>query len=68
MSQSKIGSFIESLTNTLSGTGIAFLASLYIFPAYGFNPSVGDNIEIVCFFTIVGVARNYILRRFFNKI
>lgn len=68
MSQTKRGSFIEAVVNVLVGFGINFFCNLWILPMFGFNitPSVAFNIGLI--FTVVSIARSYVLRRVFNKV
>jgi len=68
MSQTKRHSFIESLTNVAIGYGVALLSQLLIFPLYGIHISLGDNIAIGAWFTVISIARSYVLRRWFNRI
>ena len=64
MSQTKIGSFIESLVSI----GIGFLISLCVWlviikPLYGIEVSILSNLEITGIFTIFSVMRSYLVRR-----
>lgn len=68
MSQSKVGSFIESWTNVFIGFGINFFANLLILPAFGLPLSAGTAFQIGLVFTAISVLRSYVLRRVFNKI
>lgn len=66
--QSKIGSLVESLINILIGFGIALGSQILIFPMYGVNISFHDNVIITLWFTLISIARSYMLRRLFNRI
>jgi len=66
MSQSRLGSLIESLTNVLIGYGVALAGQLVIFPLYGMEVSISQNIQIGLWFTAISIARSYIVRRWFN--
>jgi hypothetical protein len=66
--QKKSHSLIESLVNVLIGYIIALLAQLSIFPLFGINISMSDNLMIGALFTIVSIVRSYALRRLFNYI
>lgn len=66
--QSKIGSLVESLINILIGFGIALGSQLLIFPMYGVNIPLHDNVMITLWFTLISIARSYTLRRLFNRI
>jgi hypothetical protein len=66
--QKKSHSLIESLVNVLIGYIIALLAQLSIFPLFGINISMSDNLMIGALFTVVSIVRSYALRRLFNYI
>lgn len=64
--QRKIYSFLESLANVLIGSGVALCSQLLIFPWFGIHLSIWANLEITAYFTIISVARSYLVRRLFN--
>lgn len=66
MSQTRLASLVESLTNVAIGYGVALLSQLAIFPRYGVHLTLADNVEIGLWFTAVSIARSYVLRRWFN--
>lgn len=66
--QSRLGSFLESLANVAIGYGIAVGAQLLVFPWFGIRVSVQDNLAIGLLFTVVSLARSYLLRRLFNSL
>lgn len=66
--QSKIGSLVESLINILIGFGIALGSQILIFPMYGVNIPLHDNVMITLWFTLISIARSYSLRRLFNSV
>jgi hypothetical protein len=68
MSQTKTHSLIESATNILIGYTVALVSQLVIFPMYGINIPLSDNIAIGAWFTVVSLVRSYVIRRWFNKI
>lgn len=65
--QSKKNSFIESLTNTAVG----FLTTMAFSPLFYWMCDVkvhyGQMTALTFLFTILSIARGYIVRRFFNK-
>jgi hypothetical protein len=65
--QSRAASMVEALTNVAIGYGVAVVAQLVILPAYGAVLSLQQNIEIGLWFTVVSVARSYVLRRLFDR-
>lgn len=64
--QTRIGSFVEASANILVGFGVNFGANLLILPLFGFHVTGGIAFEIGLWFTAVSLARQYILRRYFN--
>ena len=65
--QSKKHSLLESFVNILIGYTIAILAQFLIFPLFGINPPLVDNLLIGACFTVVSLVRSYVIRRVFNK-
>lgn len=65
--QTKLGSLKESLTNIAIGFCVALAAQLIIFPLFGFDPPLIDNLAISALFTAVSLARSYVIRRWFNR-
>jgi hypothetical protein len=67
MGQSKLHSFIESLTNLIIGNILAIIIQLIIFPMYGIPVTFFQVFQISIIFTFAGLVRSYILRRIFNN-
>ncbi len=67
MTQTRTGSFVESMANIAVGFTINFLANLVILPAFGFTSlTAGKNFAIGIAYTGISLARSFILRRYFN--
>lgn len=66
MGQSKAYSWFETAVNISVGFCVALIAQNIVFPLMGWTVSFGENLVVASFFTIVGVIRMYLLRRFFN--
>lgn len=67
MTQTRIGSLIEVVFNTLIGLFVAFASQLIVFPLVGLHGiPLSTNFEISAYFTVISVARSYIVRRWFN--
>jgi len=64
--QSKWDSFKESFTNILTGYIIALLTQIVVFPWFGIESSLGENMLICLIFTGVSLVRLYIVRRYYN--
>lgn len=67
MAQSKLRSWQEALINIFIGYGVNFVANLVVFPYFGYNISIHDNIMIGVIFTFISLARSYAIRRWMNK-
>ena len=65
--QSRLGSLVESLTNVAVGLVISLLSQIVIFGAYGIHLTLGDNVMITVWFTVVSVLRSFAIRRYFNR-
>lgn len=67
MDQTRLGSFYEALINTAIGFWINFTANLVILPMFGFSTlTVATNFAIGLIYTVISVARGYVIRRWFN--
>lgn len=67
MKQSRLGSFIEACANVAIGFGINLMANLTVLPALGYNVTVTAAFQIGLIFTLISVARGYVVRRWFNN-
>ena len=68
MSQTKLQSAVETSVSTAVGFGISWLATLIVLPWFGHQPSVADGFGITVAFTVLSLARGYVLRRVFNHL
>jgi membrane protein implicated in regulation of membrane protease activity len=68
MSQSRLMSFVEAITNVLVGYLVALATQLLVFPLFGVRLSLSENLLIGLVFTVVSIIRSYALRRVFNEI
>lgn len=66
MSQSKSASLVEALSSTAIGFALSYIAGLFIFPLFGLSVSAAQNFWITVAFTVISIARGYVLRRLFN--
>lgn len=66
MTQSKLGSFIEAVMNTLIGYFIGLATQLIVFTVYGATFTFSQNIQIGLIFMVVGIVRSFVIRRWFN--
>ena len=68
MTQSRLGSAVEAGANVAIGYGINVAANLLILPLLGFAVSLADGMAIGVAFTLISLARSYVLRRLFNRL
>ena len=66
MTQSRWMSLVEALTNIITGYCLAVLTQIVVFPVFGLRASLGDNLLIGAIFTVISLARSFVLRRLFN--
>lgn len=64
--QSRIDSFMESITNTAIGFGVSLVTWIFVAKAYGIPMTWTTNLSITGIFTVVSIIRQYVLRRLFN--
>ena len=64
--QRKAHSALEAVVNVVVGYGIAVAAQIMVFPWFGLHASLQDNLVIGALFTVISLARSYLLRRLFN--
>ena len=65
--QSRRMSLVESIANVVVGFGIAVLTQIAVFPIFGLQVSLADNLVIGLVFTAVSIARSFALRRVFEE-
>ena len=66
--QSKRNSAFEAATNVAIGYLVSVMANVLILPLFGYNVTIGDSFAIGLAFTVVSLARSYVLRRLFNRL
>lgn len=66
--QTRLQSLIEAWVNVIIGYFVALIAQLIVFPLYDLEVSFSQNLQIGLIFTVVSIARSYLLRRLFNRL
>lgn len=66
MNQTRLGSLIEVGLNIGIGYFVALASQLLIFPWFGIHITLGENLAIGAWFTLIAIVRGYIIRRWFN--
>jgi hypothetical protein len=59
-------SAVESVANVAIGYGVAVTSQIAIFPLFGVHLPLSDNLLIGAWFTVISLARSYVVRRVFN--
>lgn len=67
MEQTKLVSFIEVCLNTALGFLVSFSAWPLVAHLFGIPYSVHQNLGITGIFTVLSIARSYVVRRFFAR-
>lgn len=66
MTQTRKQSAIEAAMNIFIGYTINFIANFTLFPLFGWEISIQQNLVIGVIYTLISFARSYMLRRFYN--
>ena len=64
--QTKLSSMMEAVLNVLIGYSINMTANFLIFPLFGWQISLQENLLLGVFYTAISLARSYAVRRWFN--
>ena len=51
-------SFVEATANVLVGYGVAVLVQIAVFPVFGIEIGIGENLAIGLVFTAVSIVRS----------
>jgi hypothetical protein len=65
--QNRYQSVIESLNKSLTSYVVMVVSQFAIFPHFNINITVSDDLLIALYFTLIGLVRNYGIRRLNNK-
>ena len=68
MRQSRMMSLVEAGTNVAVGYGIAVLTQMAVFPLFGLDATLVQNLAIGAVFTAISLVRSYALRRLFERV
>ncbi|BBB29359.1 DUF7220 family protein [Neptunomonas japonica] len=64
--QSRIGSAVEAIQNIIVGYTVNMLANFVIFPFFGWDLSLQQNLALGVIYTAISFVRSYAIRRFNN--
>ncbi|MEI4233250.1 DUF7220 family protein [Roseovarius sp. D22-M7] len=66
MTQSRRMSLVEAATNVVVGYALAVATQIVVFPLFGLQASLGENLALGGVFTGMSLLRGYALRRLFD--
>ncbi|MBZ0130586.1 MAG: hypothetical protein K8F59_15920 [Rhodobacteraceae bacterium] len=67
MTQSRRMSLVEAVTNVVAGYALAVAAQIVVFPWFGLQLHLGENLTIGAVFVGISLLRSYALRRLFQR-
>ena len=67
MKQPRLMSLVEAVANVIVGYGVAVVTQILIFPVFGLQTTLAQNLKMGAVFTIVSLGRSYALRRLFER-
>ena len=67
MSQSRTMSAVESVVNVAIGYCVAVVSQIAIFPLFSVHLPLAENMAIGGYFTVISLARSYVIRRLFVR-
>lgn len=66
--QSKKFSALEAVTNVTFGYMLAVASQMVLYPFFNIETTTSQNMILAGWFTVISLARSYVLRRVFNSI
>lgn len=68
MKQSRIMSLIEAITNVVVGYGVAVIAQILVFPVFGLQTTLAQNLKMGGIFALISMSRSFLLRGLFEAV
>ena len=68
MQQSRVMSLVEAIANVAVGYGVAVVTQILVFPVFGLQTTLAQNLKLGLVFTVVSIARSFTLRRVFEAV
>ncbi len=66
--QSRLMSLVEAIANVVVGYGVAVGTQILIFPLFGLQMTLAQNLMMGAIFTVFSIARSFALRRAFEAV
>jgi hypothetical protein len=67
MTQTRTMSLVEASTNVIVGYALAVTTQILVFPVFGLNATLAQNLKLGLVFLLVSLGRSYLLRRLFER-
>lgn len=67
MSQTRKQSLHEAVMNVVVGLGVSMALNFAVFPFFGWQINLQQNLMLGVIYTVVSIVRSYCLRRFYNR-
>ena len=64
--QTKMQSLLEATTNTLIGYAISVGIGQLVYPLFGYDVTIQDNLGLTAVFVAASLLRSYVFRRWFT--
>ncbi len=68
MKQTRVMSLLEAIANVVVGYGVAVTTQMLVFPVFGLQTTLAQNLKMGAVFSIVSIIRSFALRRVFEAI
>ena len=68
MKQTRVMSLVEAIANVVVGYSIAVATQMLVFPLFGLQTTLAQNLKLGLVFTVVSIARSFTLRRLFEAL
>jgi hypothetical protein len=68
MRQSRLMSLVEAIANVAIGYGIAVVTQILVFPVFGLQTTLAENMMLGLVFTGISIVRSFALRRVFEAV
>jgi len=68
MKQSRTMSLVEAIANVMVGYGVAVITQMLVFPVFGLQTTLVQNLKLAAAFAVISTMRSFVLRRLFEAI
>ena len=68
MKQSRAMSLVEAIANVVVGYGVAVATQMLVFPVFGLQTTLAQNLKMGAVFTVILILRGHVIRWVFNSL